>query len=144
MPGFIGRATLQAKLVDEFYKEKRNRWLVLSGKAGTGKSALALHTLNWIQDRGLISGGVVYVNCRFTSSLSQLKKDFCDKVENDKSKWMQISRFESDTFSKIIEAIKRTEETFIFLFDNVRADYTTFIEEIHNECPQVKVIMTCR
>ena len=47
VPSFIGRDALQADLADQFYKEKRNRWLVLSGKTGTGKSALARHTLNW-------------------------------------------------------------------------------------------------
>jgi hypothetical protein len=63
--GFIGYQDLRQKLISQFFASTaENRLVRVTGPPGIGKSALARHTVNYVQDRGFIDGGCIYIDCR--------------------------------------------------------------------------------
>jgi len=62
------------------------------GAAGIGKSALARHTVAYIQERGFIQGGCIYVNCRWISECQELLAKLITRMEQDSSGWLDIDK----------------------------------------------------
>ena len=62
------------------------------GPPGIGKSALARHTVTYIQERGFIQGGCIYVNCRWTSEFQDLLAKLITRMEHDSSGWLDIDK----------------------------------------------------
>jgi Cdc6-like AAA superfamily ATPase len=52
-------------LIDNFFmRGSGNKLCSVTGLAGMGKSALARYAVSLIQERVLLDGGCIYVNCR--------------------------------------------------------------------------------
>ena len=64
-PFIVGMNHITQQLIDDFFALKSKRRICsLNGFAGIGKSALARHAINYVQERILIKGGCIYVNMR--------------------------------------------------------------------------------
>jgi hypothetical protein len=84
--GFEGYQDLKQKLITKFLSPKvATRFVRCIGQAGVGKSALARHTVNYVQERGFLEGGCIYLNCRYIDDLEVLKEQTCRKVQGDAS-----------------------------------------------------------
>ena len=62
----IGYQDVRQQLIEEFFsrtKAQENRLVRIIGFAGVGKSALARHTVNYVQERGFTDGGCIFVDC---------------------------------------------------------------------------------
>jgi hypothetical protein len=61
----IGYRDLNYRLVREFYSNDMvNRFVRITGPRGVGKSSFACYSANFIQERGFLDGGCIYLNCQ--------------------------------------------------------------------------------
>ena len=61
----IGMKTKVQELIDKFFmRGSEHRLCTITGLAGMGKSALAYHVIQLVQERVILDGGVVNVRCR--------------------------------------------------------------------------------
>ena len=58
------------------------------GAAGSGKSLLGHNTIQFIEERGFLDGGCVYLNCRDITELSIFFEGLTQRITNDKSMWI--------------------------------------------------------
>ena len=64
MPNFKGRQGDKIKIMDKLLSCKKSRLFNLIGWPGMGKSALIASVLDYICERTLIKGGIVYFNAK--------------------------------------------------------------------------------
>jgi len=132
-----------------------------------GKSALAKCTINFMQDRGFIDGGCIYMNCRYMSDITVFIKALVQKIEDDPSGAFKFdnkkeeelespkiseSNYEAQEYSKFFHVLKlmaQFEEKFVFFFDNVDMfvnnednKFIYLIEDILSRSPNTKVMIT--
>ena len=58
---------------------------MVTGLAGTGKSALCKFAVNVVQDRNTFSGGVIYVNARHLENSDEFYSSLVSAIRNDES-----------------------------------------------------------
>jgi hypothetical protein len=73
-------------LIQRFFGTKSDlRFVRLTGFAGVGKSALARHTVHYVQERTVLGGGCVYVNARGINDFQMFVKRVVERMEQDAS-----------------------------------------------------------
>ncbi|CDW87037.1 UNKNOWN [Stylonychia lemnae] len=93
------------------------------GMPGVGKSALISKVVNYIADRNLYPGGIVYLNCQGISKVRELLSLFIQKVEyhHDQTfKRMQsLKGMKSKEIMTKLFSYTRSAEKMLFVFDNI-------------------------
>ena len=93
VPGFVGQSNLKHKLISKFLvPDLEERFLRISGKSGSGKSALVCQTISYVQERGFIQGGCIYLNCKEINTGSELIKNVIRRIRTDRSGWLEIEK----------------------------------------------------
>jgi len=96
VPGgkFVGYKECIQELINKFFARNSfepQRFVRITGFAGVGKSALARYAINYVQERTLMEGGCIYVNCRSIEEFSDFLKQLNDRIEQDSSGWINIA-----------------------------------------------------
>ena len=60
--------------------DKSSRILNLIGMPGVGKSSLVLGTLEWIEERNMLRGGMIYKNARDISCSIVFARKLCNHL----------------------------------------------------------------
>lgn len=76
MPNFKGRQSDKIKIMDKLLSCKKSRLFNLIGWAGMGKSALIASVLDYICERALIRGGIIYFNAKTMSIVELFLRNF--------------------------------------------------------------------
>ena len=80
----IGYEKERQILIEEFFVPKdKNRLYSITGCPGVGKSTLARHTINFIQERKFFEGGCIYVDCNNIKEYSVFLRSLIEKIQND-------------------------------------------------------------
>jgi len=81
---------------------------------------------------------------------SEREREIPDENYESLEKESQSDHTEEAKFFKILEALRNTEEDFVFFFDNVdllvkeHTEFVTFIESLLDGCLTAKVVITTR
>ena len=121
----------------------------MTGPRGSGKSSLAAHTVNYVSERGFIEGGSIYINCCGISDLQTLGTRLVAKMESDPSQWLDVlkkNEVGEGKLDRILEFLRKTDENFVFFFDNVDGmddnHFSEWVEKLLDESPNIKVMVT--
>jgi len=128
-------------LIENFFSPSvndKNKFMRITGSAGVGKSSLALSTINYVQDRNFMGGGIIYINCENIQDFKSFLKLLINRIEKDSSNWVRsafddlaedlllTTSFLKDTkqlkenhFDRLFQMLLQSGERFLFFFDNV-------------------------
>jgi hypothetical protein len=138
----------------------------LTGPSGVGKSALARHTMNYVEERSFLEGGCVFVDAIGVQDKNDFFKKVNDRIVNDSSGWLNQEQhraeldldspclstkkpsaksIEETKFFRLLSYLRAAGEDFFFFFDNVDSlTDLSFVAEVLEKCPAAKVIVTGR
>jgi hypothetical protein len=90
---FIGYKEIGQQLINNFFRDDSSqRFVRLTGWAGVGKSALARHTIHFVQERNFIEGGCIYVNGREMNDFQSFLEKLVNWIDEDSSGWFKITQ----------------------------------------------------
>ena len=136
-----------------------NHLITLMGLPGVGKSSLIKATMQYIQDRSLLRGGLIIVDARSKSRCEQLVRKLNNQFISENSAMFGSAKEHNQsqqqdclsTFILIISKISYIKEDILLVIDNCdelifqdRQNFKVLISTILATISSIKIVLTTR
>ena len=142
--------------MEKLLSDKKSRLFNLIGWPGMGKSALIASVLDYIDERGLLKGGIIYFNAKNLSFVELFIRNFNQVLISENPKIFsfttdrnQLKNQPLKTFMSILEQIALIKHDIVIVIDNVeelianeRIDFQRLISMILTRVSTLKVLLT--
>ena len=142
--------------MEKLLSDKKSRLFNLIGWPGMGKSALIASVLDYINERGLLKGGIIYFNAKNLSFVELFIRNFNQVLISENPKLFsfttdrnQLKNQPLKTFMSILEQIALIKHDIVIVIDNVeelianeRIDFQRLISMILTRVSTLKVLLT--